>query len=320
MLRAFVAADNRLDLLPASTPIAAGAWVDVFAPDPQEVLQVEALGIDVPSLADLEEIEISNRLYRDGEVDYLTIVVPGQDAFGAQIMGPVCFALSQNRLVTIRHHTPRPFETYAPRAGKSSFGCKTPDQIFLGLIEEIVGRLADHLEIANHGLDKVSREIYQPDGNSQSASLLKAALFSLGGEGERISRVRLALLTLGRALNYVDQIMGHRLHAEGLNTVIKGQLRDIDALEIHADFLSSRLGLLSDATLGIINLAQNATVRILSLVAVLFGPPTLISSIYGMNFVHMPELAGQWSYPVALLGMAASALLTWAVFHWKGWL
>jgi magnesium transporter len=130
----------------------------------------------------------------------------------------------------------------------------------------------------------------------------------------------LALLTLGRALNYVDQLLGHRLNSEGLGLVLKGQLRDIEALEVHADFLSSRLGLMSDATMGTINLAQNTTVRIVSVVAVLFSPPTLIASIYGMNFVHMPELPQVWGYPMALGVMVASALITWAFFRWRGWL
>ena len=320
MLTAYLSINNRLEPLPADAPLSQAAWIDVFSPTPEEEALVRALGVDVPTLADMEEIEISNRLYRDEAIDYLTIVVPGLDAEAQQIMGPVCFALEARRLVTVRHHTPRPFETYAPRAGKSSIGCNTPDRIFVGLIEEVVGRLADHLETAGRGLDTVSRQIYRADGSSQSGETLQAALFALGGEGERISRVRLSLLTLGRALNYVNQILTSRMKSEGLSSVIKGQTRDIDALEIHADFLSSRLGLLSDATMGMINLAQNGTVRILSLVAVLFSPPTLIASIYGMNFAHMPELSWTWSYPLALLGMLASALLTYAIFRWRGWL
>jgi magnesium transporter len=320
MLTAYLSFDNRLQPLPAEADLSQAAWIDVFSPTPEEEARVRALGVDVPTLAEMEEIEISNRLYRDEAVDYVTIVVPGLNTEAEQIMGPVCFAIEARRLVTIRHHCPRPFETYAPRAGKSSFGCNTPDKIFVGLIDEVVGRLADHLETAGRGLDTVSRQIYRDDGSRQGGEALQAALFNLGGEGERISRVRLALLTLGRALNYVNQVVAQRMKSEGLSAVIKGQSRDIDALEIHADFLSSRLGLLSDATMGMINLAQNGTVRILSLVAVLFSPPTLIASIYGMNFAHMPELAGVWSYPLALLGMLASALVTYAVFRWRGWL
>jgi magnesium transporter len=232
----------------------------------------------------------------------------------------VCFALVAVRLVTIRHHTPRPFETYPPRAGKNSLGCATPDRIFLGLIEEVIGRLADHLEGAGRGLDAMSQAIYHPGPKGYRTGELQKSLANLGGEGERLSRVRLALLTVGRALNYVDQTLGHRLTPDGVALALQGQSRDIAALEVHADFLSSRLGLMSDATMGKINLAQNATVRIVSMVAVLFSPPTLIASIYGMNFVHMPELPQVWGYPMALGVMVASALLTWAFFRWRGWL
>jgi magnesium transporter len=319
MLTAYRYEDKRLEPL-GQADLASAEWIDLHAATAEEEAAVRALGVDVPTLADMEEIEISNRLYHEDDADYLTVVLPGQDALGAQIMGPVCFVLMPGRLVTIRHHTPRPFETYPPRAGKSSLGCATPDRIFLGLIEEVIGRLADHLENAGRGLDAVSQSIYHPGPRGHQPKDLEAALANVGSEGERLSRVRLSLLTLGRALNYMDQIMGHRLNSEGLAFVLKGQTHDIAALEVHADFLSSRLGLMSDATMGMINLAQNSTVRIVSVVAVLFLPPTLIASIYGMNFARMPELAQSWGYPMALGMMVGSAAATWAFFRWKGWL
>ena len=320
MLTAYHFANKRLEVLPAEVALDRAEWIDLLRATPEEEAAVRALGIDVPTLADMEEIEVSNRLYHEDDIDYLTVVLPGQDAAGEQVMSPVCFAVAQARLVTVRHHAPRPFETYPARAGKSSLGWSTPDRVFLGLIEEVIGRLADHLEIAGTGLDKVSRGIYHPGPKGHQQQDLESALSNLGVEGERLSRVRLALLTLGRALNYVDQMLEHRLSKEGLGLVLKGQLRDIEALEVHADFLSSRLGLMSDATMGTINLAQNTTVRIVSVVAVLFMPPTLIASIYGMNFVHMPELPLQLGYPLALVMMVGSAVLTYAFFRWKGWL
>ncbi|MES2435851.1 MAG: magnesium transporter CorA family protein [Pseudomonadota bacterium] len=320
MLTAYHFANKRLEVLPAGAALEHAEWIDLYDASAAEEAAVRALGVDVPTLADMEEIEISNRLYHEDEMDYLTVVLPGVDAGGEQVMSPVCFAVSNARLVTVRHHTPRPFETYPARAGKSTLGCSTPDRVFLGLIEEVIGRLADHLEIAGGGLDKVSRGIYRPDPKGRQQKDLEQALASLGAEGERLGRVRLALLTLGRALNYVDQMLGHRLNEEGLGLVLRGQLRDIESLEVHADFLSSRLGLMSDATMGTINLAQNTTVRIVSVVAVLFSPPTLIASIYGMNFVHMPELVLVLGYPMALVMMVGSALATYAFFRWKGWL
>lgn len=325
MLNAYVNVNGRLELMPPASAIADAAWIDILRPTAVQEAAVRALGIDVPSLAEMEEIEVSNRLYHEDDADYLTVVLPGRDVqvqekLDSQIMGPVCFILRKNSIITVRHHTPRAFETYPARADKSSLGCSTPDRIFLGLIEEVVGRLADHLEMAGRGLDEVTRAIYNPGPRGHSSKNLEIALAKLGSEGERLSRVRLSLLTLGRALNYVDQLRDHRMNGDGLRLVLKGQVRDIDALEVHADFLSSRLALASDATLGTINLAQNATVRIVSVVAVLFLPPTLIASVYGMNFVHMPELAQSWGYPMALGLMVGSAALTWAVFRWRGWL
>lgn len=320
MLTAYHYANKRLVPLPAGADLRSALWIDLFRGTAEEEAEVRALAVDVPSLADMEEIEISNRLYHEDDADYLTVVMPGQNPMGLQVMSPVCFVLMASRVVTIRHHAPRPFETYPARAEKSSLGCSTPDRIFLGLVEEVIGRLADHLETAGRGLDAVSQSIYHPGPNGQGPSELQEVLSSLGGEGERVGRVRLALLTLGRALNYVDQFIGQRLSTESLGGVLKAQRKDIDALEVHADFLSSRLGLMSDATMGTINLAQNATVRIVSVVAVLFMPPTLIASVYGMNFARMPELAQPWGYPAALGLMLASAVVTYAVFRWKRWL
>jgi magnesium transporter len=149
---------------------------------------------------------------------------------------------------------------------------------------------------------------------------LQAALEEIGRQGELLGRVRLSLLTLERALSFFGQTLAGRPESEELKELLKGEMRDIQALSVHGDFLSSRVSLAVDATMGMINLAQNATVRILSVVAALFLPPTLIASIYGMNFRVMPELDWSWGYPGALVLMVASAVATWAFFKWRGWL
>lgn len=295
-------------------------WVDLFRPTEEEVAHLARLGVDVPTLAEMEEIEISNRLYQENGIDYMTAVVPGQDDRDEQVVGPVTFILSDDRLVTVRHHAPRPFTTFPQRADKSGVGGGSADHVFLGLVMEIVGRLADHLEGVGRALDQVARLIYQTTPRGHSTEALQQALARIGGEGERLSRVRLALLTLGRALNHVEPVVSRRHPGRELGRVIKAELRDIDALEVHANFLDSRVALASDATLGTIDLSQNTTVKIVSLVSVLFLPPTLIASVYGMNFAVMPELAHPLGYFGALGLMVLSAAVTWAVFRWKGWL
>lgn len=319
MIRAYH--EDGKGLKPAATDHAAlrhAPWIDLYQPTEAEMITVASFGVDIPSLSDMEEIELSNRLYHENGVEYLTIVTPGQTESDEQVSGPVTFILTPDRLITVRHHKPRPFDTFPTRADKSGLGTGSADHIFLGLVQEIIGRLADHLEGVGKALDEVARQIYRANGPKPDA--LQRALVRIGGEGERMGRVRLALLTLGRALNHVEPAINHRAGAKGLTKTIKSQLRDIDALDVHANYLDSRLALASDATLGTIDLSQNTTVKIVSLVSVLFLPPTLIASVYGMNFAAMPELAHPWGYPAALLLMLASAVVTWAVFRWKGWL
>jgi magnesium transporter len=96
--------------------------------------------------------------------------------------------------------------------------------------------------------------------------------------------------------------------------------RDVLALNDHASFLSGKMNFLLDATLGMINLEQNQIIKIFSIAAVVFLPPTLVASVYGMNFHHMPELDSVYGYPVALTGMIASALVPLVYFKKKGWL
>ncbi len=317
---AYAIAGPKLRQMALDEPLSAAIWIDLYRPLPTQISAVTALGVEVPTLEDMEEIEISNRLYHDAGVDVMTVVLPGLSTSKNPISGPVSFILSAERLVTVRHHAPRPFETYPDRADKSNGGCGSSDQVFLGLIEEIIARLADLLEGSSKALDEVSATVFRTTATPKSPAVLQATLEQVGREGDMIGRVRLSLLTLERALGFYTQGLATRSKAEKAKVGIKAMLRDINALEVHSDFLSQRVGLASDATLGMINLSQNITVRIVSVVAVLFLPPTLIASIYGMNFVHMPELAQAWGYPVALVLMLGSAVTTYLYFKWKKWL
>ncbi len=319
MMFAYRPRAGRLFPLESGQPLTEAVWIDLYRPMPAQVAAVAALGVTVPTLADMEEIEISNRLYRENGLEVMTVVLPGLSESRSPTSGPVTFILAPERLVTVRHHAPRPFETYPERADKSGPGCDRPDRVFLGLMEDIIGRLADLLEGIGRSLDAVAGAVYRPVPGKDRAQVLQAALEQAGQEGELLSRLRLALLTLERAVSFFGQGLAERGDA-ALRPLVKGLMRDLQALEVHADFLGQRVALATDATLGMINLAQNVTVRIVSVVAALFLPPTLIASVYGMNFAHMPELAQPWGYPAALVLMLASAVGTWAFFKWKRWL
>jgi len=318
MMFAYSPGGGGLEKLGQGVPLSQALWIDLYRPLDAQVQEVAALGIEVPTLADMEEIEVSNRLYHEGDCDVMTVVLPGQAPDGTRIEGPVTFILAANRLVTVRHHAPRPFDTYPSRANSGVSGCGSPERVFLGLFEEIISRLADLLEGAGRALTLATATVFGGGGGAPAA--LQHALEQVGQQGEMVGRVRLSLLTLERALSFYGQGTGATAPAEGLKAVVKGEMRDIQALAVHADFLTNRVQLAVDATLGMINLEQNATVRILSVVAALFLPPTLIASIYGMNFAVMPELAQSWGYPFALVLMLASSVATYLFFRWKRWL
>jgi magnesium transporter len=319
MISAYRRDNMRLARMAPEEDLIGAIWIDLWRPQPEQIGRVSALGIDVPSFEDMEEIEISNRIYREDGRDFMTVVLPGQLPEGERVGWPVTFILDSQRLVTVRHHSPRPFETFGARADRTTSGCATPVRLFLGLVEEIISRLADLLEMAGKALDVSAARTFA--GHlSASGEELQETLKSIGREGEAIAQIRLALLTVERMLAVFGVWLEQKGDEKALRVTVKALLRDIQALEVHADFLSGRLGLVGDTTLGLINLEQNKTVRIVSVVAALFLPPTLIASAYGMNFAHMPELAWSWGYPAALGLMVLSAAATWAYFKWRGWL
>lgn len=319
MMFAYRTDGPRLAPTDPEAPLASALWIDLYRPQPAQVEAVAALGVEVPTLADMEEIEISARLYRENGVDYMTVVLPGMSETKEPMTGPATFILSPERLVTVRHHVPRPFETYPTRADKTGPGCSTPDAVFLSLIEEIVGRLADLLEGSGRALDGVAREVYG-EGGPPAAATLQDALRRTGREGEAVARVRQSLLTVERAVSWYGQTLTDGQRGNERKATVKGLMRDIHALEVHSDHLNSRVQMATDATLGMINLSQNQTIKIVSVVAVVFLPPTVIASAYGMNFEVMPELGWTWGYPMALGLMLASAVGTYLFFRWRKWL
>ncbi|MCZ0961956.1 magnesium transporter CorA family protein [Paracoccus benzoatiresistens] len=320
MMYSYVVRQGRITRQDKGAALADAIWIDLIAPDPTEMALLRDLGVDVPTLADMEEIEISNRLYREEGLDYMTAVLPGERGDGERVVMPVSFILSAQRLVTVRHHSPRPFLTYPERGERSTLGCSTPHRLFIGLVEEIVARLADLLEGSGRLLDDTTQTVFETRSVRGQGAHLQAALRHVGREAEAMARIRLSLLTIERMLAFYIAAIDEQPESARLRPVIKGQLRDVQALEVHADFLGSRVSLAVDTTLGMINLEQSNAVRILSVVAALFLPPTLIASIYGMNFDVMPELQKSWGYPMALGLMVGTAAATWLVLRWKRWL
>jgi magnesium transporter len=323
MLTVYEAADGAL--IKRDGPVSSKAvWIDLLNPTKDEDLAVEqALSISVPTREEMSEIEASSRLYQEGRGQYMTAVVLHQPdlPFEAPVGTPITFILAGNHLVTVRYAEPRAFSIFVNRAQKKDAACMSGVAVLVGLLEAIIDREADRVERIQIEVDKLSHEIFAGKGGERTRTLqFDAAIRMIGREGELTSRSRESMLTLDRLTTYLGHVMGERGDEKLLRGRVKTASRDVRSLADHIGYLSAKITFLLDATLGMINNEQNTIIKIFSVLAVALMPPTLVGTIYGMNFKHIPELEWIWGYPFALTVMVVSAILPWIYFKRKGWL
>jgi magnesium transporter len=302
----------------------AAVWIDLLNPTKDEDLLVEqALSISVPTREEMSEIEASSRLYQEGGGHYMTAVVLHQldPSFEPPVGTPITFILAGSRLVTVRYAEPRAFPIFLSRAQKKDAACMTGSAVLVGLLEAIIDREADRVERIQGEVDKLSQSIFASKGGERSRTRrFDVTIRMIGREGELTSRSRECMLTLDRLLTYLAHVMGERGDEKLLRARVKTAGRDVQSLADHIGYLSTKITFLLDATLGMINNEQNTIIKIFSVLAVALMPPTLVGTVYGMNFKHMPELDWAWGYPWALALMVISAVLPWIYFKRKGWL
>ncbi|WP_158971726.1 CorA family divalent cation transporter [Chachezhania sediminis] len=318
MIFAYSLLNGRLILQAPDADVSEALWIDLYRPTEDQVAVVTALGFEIPTKAEMRELEPSNRLYRDDGVDYMTVVMPGRDVQGLPANGPVTFMLAEHQLVTVRHHAVRAFKMYPDSAHQTAIGCTDPRCLLLGLLGENIGGLADMLERIGDRLDELALWIFDDDRKSDTE--LEETLKRTGRMAELIGKIRMALMNLDRLLGHLEPALLKHADAHALRPVLPGLERDIAALAVHCDYLTGRVSFATDATMGMIGLGQNRSISVMSAVTSLFIPPTLIASIYGMNFSDMPELQDAWGYELTLLGMLVSSVLTYFLMRWQRWL
>jgi magnesium transporter len=189
------------------------------------------------------------------------------------------------------------------------------------LLDAIVDRMADILEKTGADVEAISREIFEPGPalGYRSDKDFQNVLQNLGRKYDLTSKMRESLLTVGRILTFLNQAFDNRTNKEA-RVHVKTLSRDVASLQDHSSYLSGKLTFLLDATLGLINIEQNTVIKIMSVAAIVLLPPTLLASIWGMNFQYMPELGSPFGYPVAILGMVVAAVLPYLFFKRRGWL
>lgn len=295
------------------------AWVDLFAPTHDEDILVEKLcKVDVPTREEMSEIEPSNRLYVENNVAYMTASVMCNTQVGEPKLASTTFILTKSSFISVRYDKPKSFEIFLNRANKPRFLESRHDAVYGSLIDTIIDRTADILEKASAEMDEASSIVFTE--KKAQAQIYHKVMRSLGKKGELVSKIRESLMSLTRMLHFATSLHeGIQLTEEG-KSLAKTQLRDCEYLAQHCDSLSNKITFLMDATLGLVSLEQNAIIKIFSVASVALMPPTLVASIYGMNFKSLPELNWEYGYPYAIGLMAVSALLPYLFFKWKKWL
>jgi len=317
-------ADGSLETLSASLGPADDAqdfvWIDLLNPSAAEDAFVEALlGIEVPTRDELKDIEPSSRLYTVGNAIFMTSSLVWRVESGEPALTDVAFILAGDTLLTVRYAEPKAFHLFVTSLGRRSGDLDSGLAVLSRLLETIADRTAEVLEAAVAGLDELSREIFRNRGKRRPPQFLENRLADIADQHRLVTKVRDSLGSLSRMLTFLRNLPAlkqDRACADLCRTVA----HDVETLSEHAAFIAGNISFLLDASLGLINVEQNAIIKIFSIASVVFLPPTLVASIYGMNFHFMPELDWTLGYPLALLAMLLSAVIPFFFFRWKGWL
>lgn len=294
-------------------------WVDLLRPTREEEQAVEnALGVEAPTREEMQEIEVSSRLYTEESAIFMTAMVLSHTDADDAVISPITFVLSGNHLLTIRYEEPRVFPAFVGHGMKAQIGCVSAISILVGLLEAIIDRLADVIERTTQDTERLSKVIFEPHGKPTKSGDFQKMIVELGRKGGLLSKILDSLATQSRLFGFLA------LHAQDADKDMKARIKTLsrDALSLtdHVGFLSQKITFLLEATLGMINIEQNAIIKIFSIAAVCFLPPTLIASVYGMNFEFMPELDSRLGYPLVIVAMVLSAVLPLLYFKKRGWI
>ncbi|MGK3144059.1 magnesium/cobalt transporter CorA [Pantoea sp. C2G6] len=305
---------TRLELEDENDKLTTSVWVDLIEPEEGERERVQSeLGQSLATRPELEDIEASARFFEDEDGLHIHSFFFYEDADDHAGNSTVAFTIREDRLYTLRERELPAFRLYRMRARNQTLIDGNAFELLLDLFETKIEQLADEIENIYSALEKLSRVIMEgQQGEEYDLALSRLA------ELEDIGwKVRLCLMDTQRALNFL--VRKARLPGNQLEQA-REILRDIESLLPHNESLFQKVNFLMQAAMGFINIEQNRIIKIFSVVSVVFLPPTLVASSYGMNFEFMPELKWSFGYPAAIGLMILAGLAPYLYFKRKNWL
>lgn len=303
-------------------------WLDLVSPTREEEANVEkALGISVPTREDMKDIEPSSRLFVENGDIFMTASLVYKSDTEFPDLTDIAFILAGSRLITVRYADPRAFSLFAAafRRGTGSVAdaanhtTDTAAHLLARLMETIVDRTAEIMEQEAARIDGLSTQVFSGGTKRRPPRYLEDRLLDVASRHRMLSKVRESLASVARVTTFLQSVPAVQSDEDARN-LCNTVSRDVQSLSEHVSFMSGNITFLLDASLGLINVEQNAIIKIFSIASVVFLPPTLVASIYGMNFEFMPETHWTFGYPLSLVAMLVSAIVPFYIFRWKGWL
>lgn len=320
MLSAFELTDGRLvqvradageDLIRKET-----IWIDLAYPTEEERELVQSVfRLELPEDEELQDLQASARYYQDEHgVHIRSTFIQNSDETPSNVT--MSFTLHEGRLLTVHDDDLAILRLFRMRARAGPGMVSDAADILLGCYELAVEQDADVLEKMYITLDQVAALVLNR-GKEIAGHVMRDNIERIAAQEDLNGKVRLDLMDNRRALSF---LLRSRILSREHTQEVKGILRDIESLNGHTGFIADKINFLMDALLGMINLEQNKVIKIFSIAAVVFLPPTLVASIYGMNFDFMPELRWPWGYPLTILLMITAGAAPYLYFKRKEWL
>ncbi len=286
-------------------------WVDLLLPTDEELKWVEEnFDLEFPSRQEREEIEISSRYWEDEEtitINAYFLITEKEHAFNET----VTFVLKGHHLITVRYRDLKTFRELIKRLLSNPKYYEDGYYILAGIFEIRIDTDADILEFITREISKLSKIVFT------GIDITEQILETISYYEDFNMTIRENLIDKQRILSSL--LKSYKVPRE-IREEIRIMIKDINSLIDYTTFNFERLDYLQNTFLGLLNIEQNQVIKIFTIMSVIFLPPTLIASIYGMNFHFMPELNWKYGYPFALIMMVVSALLPLLIFKKKGWL
>ena len=295
-------------------------WIDLLLPSKDEEMLIEKLfNINIRPREEIQGIEPSSRLYKEKDTVFMTATMIAKSDSPEPKSDAITLILKDNKLITVRYIEPLAFALFISHLPKLSTESHRAIDLTVALLEATIDRLADICERIGRSLEAYSQTIFRAQTPNKMKLDYKQLLQELGSNGDLNAKAWESLVSFNRLNGFFGQAVGSQL-AEDTQSRLMTLTKDISALSDQVKFLTSKVNFLLDATLGMVNIEQNNIIKIFSIAAVIFLPPTLIASIYGMNFQFIPGLEWHYGYPFSIVLMLLSGWLPYQYFKIKKWL